>query len=302
MENIVAEVQATKAIGFKEKLAAYFELTKPRIAFLLVLTSAAGFFLGSDKGFNWALFFNAMLGITLLSFGVATLNQFIERNIDRLMERTAKRPLPTGRLTATEALVFGVSLCAVSEVYLAFLVNGLTAILGLAVIIGYVLLYTPLKTRTSASTAIGAFPGAIPPLIGFTAAAGHISIGSWVLFAMLFFWQFPHFLAIAWMYREQYAKAGILMLPVVEPSGKITARQIVIFTILLIFASVAPFFLHLAGLIYLVGATILGVWFLVASIKAAREKTVLQARKLLMVSVLYLPLIFALLVIDHIVL
>ena len=143
MENIVAEIQATRAAGFKEKLAAYSELTKPRIAFLLVLTAAAGFYLGSDKGFNWILFFNSMLGISLLAFGVATLNQFIERNIDGLMERTARRPLPTGRLTAAEALIFGVSLCAVAEVYLAFLVNGLTAVLGLAVIIGYVFLYTP---------------------------------------------------------------------------------------------------------------------------------------------------------------
>ncbi|MGI8494421.1 MAG: heme o synthase, partial [Pyrinomonadaceae bacterium] len=269
MENVAAEIQATKAVKFKEKLAAYSELTKPRIAFLLVLTAAAGFYLGSDKGFNWLLFFNSMLGITLLSFGVATLNQYIERNIDKLMERTANRPLPSGRLSPTEALVFGAALCVIAEVHLAFFANGLTAILGLAVIVGYVFLYTPLKTRTSASTAIGAFPGAIPPLIGFTAAAGNITLGAWVLFAILFFWQFPHFLAIAWMYREQYAKAGILMLPVVEPEGKITARQIVIFTVILLPISVAPFFLQIAGFIYLIGAVILGGWFLHASIKAA---------------------------------
>lgn len=299
MENIVAEIQADKSISAKDKLAAYFELTKPRIAFLLVLTAAAGFYLGSDAGFDWKLFFNSMLGITMLSFGVATLNQFIERDIDTLMERTRNRPLPTGKLTATEALIFGIVLCVGAEIYLLTLVNGLTALLGIAVIIGYVLLYTPLKTKTSASTAVGAFPGAIPPLIGYTAAAGHITLDAWVLFAMLFFWQFPHFLAIAWMYREQYAKAGILMLPVVEPAGIITARQIVIFTLLLLLVSVAPFFLNLAGLIYLTGAVLLGAWFLYASIKAARAKTVAQARKLLFVSVLYLPLIFGLLVFDH---
>jgi protoheme IX farnesyltransferase len=202
-------------------------------------------------------------------------------------------------LSAGEAFVFGIGLCLVAEIYLAFLVNGLTALLGLAVFIGYVLLYTPLKTRTSASTAIGAFPGAIPPLIGFTAAAGQFTIEAWILFAMLFLWQFPHFLAIAWMYREQYAKAGILMLPVVEPEGKITARQIVIFTLILLPVSLAPFFLNFAGLFYLVGAVVLGGWFLYESIKTARAKTIPQARRLLLFSVIYLPLIFALLVFDH---
>jgi protoheme IX farnesyltransferase len=299
MENIAADIQATKAIGVKEKLSAYYELTKPRIAFMLVLTSAAGFYLGSGTVFNWALFINSLIGIAMLAFGVATLNQYIERNIDGLMERTANRPLPSGRLSAVEALVFGIVLCVVAEIYLAFLVNGITAILGLAVIIGYVFLYTPLKTRTSASTAIGAFPGAIPPLIGFTAASGIITLESWILFAILFLWQFPHFLAIAWMYRHQYAKAGILMLPVVEPEGKITARQIVIFSILLLLVSLAPFFLNFAGFIYLAGAVLLGGWFLYASIQAARQKTDLQARKLLLVSIFYLPLIFALLVFDH---
>lgn len=299
MEVITADIQATKAIGLREKLAAYFELTKPRIAFMLVLTSAAGFYLGSDKGFDLIVFTNAMIGITLLAFGVATLNQVWERKTDALMERTATRPLPTQKLTTVEALIFGISLCAVAEIYLTFLVNNLTAILGLIVIIGYVLLYTPLKTRTSASTAIGAIPGALPPLMGYTASANEITLGAWTLFALLFLWQFPHFLAIAWMYKEQYAKAGILMLPVVEPEGKITARQIVIFTVLLLPVSLAPFFIGMAGWIYLIGASVLGIWFLTASIKAARAKTVEQARKLLMVSVLYLPIIFALMVFDH---
>ena len=305
MENIIAEIQPSKEISVREKILAYSELTKPRIAFLLVLIAAAGFYLGSDHGFDWILFVNAMLGITFLAFGSATLNQFIERNIDGLMERTANRPLPAGKLSGSEALAFGILLCLGAEIYLAFFVNWLTAVLGLVVIVGYVLLYTPLKTRTSASTAIGALPGALPPLMGFTAAADHISLGAWVMFAMLFLWQFPHFLAIAWMYREQYAKAGILMLPVVEPAGKITARQIVIFTVLLIPVSLAPFFIRdaagnqMAGWFYLSGAIILGSWFLYASIQAARTKTIPQARKLLLVSVLYLPLIFALLVFDH---
>jgi protoheme IX farnesyltransferase len=279
---------------------AYIELTKPRIAFLLVLTSAAGFYLGANKGFDAILLVNSMIGILLLAFGVATLNQVWEKDLDALMERTAQRPLPTQKVSPTEALVFGISMCVVGEIYLTFLVNGLTAVLGLMVIVGYVLLYTPLKTKTSASTAIGAFPGALPPLMGWTAATGEITLGAWILFAMLFLWQFPHFLAIAWMYRAQYAKAGILMLPVVEPEGKITARQIVTFTVLLLPVSLAPFFIGLAGLIYLIGASVLGIWFLSASISAARSKTNDKARKLLLVSVIYLPLIFLLMVFDKI--
>ena len=165
----------------RERVAAFVELTKPRIAFMLVLTSAAGFYLGTKGSFDSAFFVNAMIGILLLAFGVATLNQYIERDTDALMDRTAKRPLPTQRVTPTEALIFGILQCAVSEVYLYFLVNPLTAVLGLTVIVGYVLLYTPLKTRTSASTAIGAIPGAMPPLMGWTAAANEITLGAWVV-------------------------------------------------------------------------------------------------------------------------
>ncbi len=166
-------------------------------------------------------------------------------------------------------------------------------------IIGYVFMYTPLKTRTSASTAIGALPGAMPPLMGWTSASNEITLGAWALFAMLFLWQFPHFLAIAWMYRDEYAKAGIKMLPVVEPSGRLTARQIVLFTIMLVPVSLAPFFIGFAGPLFLAGAVILGVWFLIESIRAAHAKTALRARRLLLVSVLYLPLILALAVLDH---
>jgi heme o synthase len=294
-ENI-AEIQTNSV---SEKLAAYFELTKPRIAFMLVLTSAAGFYLGS-KSFDWMLFANSMFAITLLAFGVATLNQYIERDIDKLMTRTENRPLPSGRLSALEALIFGSVLCIVSEIYLYFAVNPLTALLGLAVIVGYVFLYTPLKTRTSLSTAIGAIPGALPPLLGFTAASNEITLGAWVTFAILFVWQFPHFLAIAWMYREQYAKAGILMLPVIEPEGKITARQIVAFAVILLPISISAYFINLAGVIYLIGAIILGFWFLYESVKMARLKTDAQARKLLRVSVIYLPLIYLLLALNHV--
>jgi protoheme IX farnesyltransferase len=299
MDIITAEIEETKALGLREKLAAYVELTKPRIAFMLVLTSAAGFYLGSSQGFNFTLFTNAMIGIALLAFGVATLNQYIERKTDALMDRTAKRPLPTNKISPNEALIFGITQCAAAELYLLFLVNALTAGLGLIVIVGYVLLYTPLKTRTSASTAIGALPGAMPPLMGWTSAADSINLGAWTLFALLFLWQFPHFLAIASMYKEQYAKAGIKMLPTLEKDGKITARQILMFTILMIPVSLAPFFIGMSGVYYLAGASLLGIWFLWTSIQAARFKTVERSRRLLLVSVLYLPIIFALMVFNH---
>lgn len=299
MDIATAEIQESQPVGIRERIAAFFELTKPRIAFMLVLTSAAGFYLGSSGEFQPILFINSMIGITLLAFGVATLNQYIERDSDRLMERTQRRPLPSGKVTAAEALIFGLLQCAIAEAYLLFLVNGLTAILGLTVIIGYVLMYTPMKSRTSASTAVGAIPGAMPPLMGWTAAANEITVPAIVLFVMLFLWQFPHFLAIAWMYREQYAKAGIKMLPVVEPSGRLTARQMVIFAALLLPVSIAPYFLGTAGVVYLVGAVVLGLWFLYASVRTAIAKTDDSARRLLLVSVIYLPLVFGLLVFDH---
>ena len=299
METVTVELQDAKAINTREKLSAFFELTKPRIAFMLVLTSAAGFYLGSKGSFDFVLFINAMVGIALLAFGVATLNQFIERRTDALMERTARRPLPTRKVSPAEALIFGILLCVSAEIYLAFLVNVLTAVLGLVVVVGYVFLYTPLKTKTSVSTAVGAIPGAMPPLMGWTSAADEITLGAWALFALLFLWQFPHFLAIAWMYREQYAKAGILMLPVVEKEGKLTAQQIVVFTVFLLPVSLAPFFLGLSGWVYLIGAALLGIWFLSASIAAARSKSNEKARKLLLVSVLYLPILFALMVFNH---
>ncbi|MEP6847578.1 MAG: heme o synthase [Acidobacteriota bacterium] len=299
MDAVTVGLEKPKDLSISEKASAFVELTKPRIAFMLVLTSAAGFYLGSPGPFEAALFLNSMAAIAMLAFGVATLNQYIERRTDILMDRTATRPLPTEKLSATEALVFGLALCIGSEIYLFFAVNGLTAILGLVVIAGYVLLYTPLKTRTSASTAIGAIPGAMPPLMGWTAAANDITLGAWALFVTQFLWQFPHFLAIAWMYREQYAKAGILMLPVVDPSGRLTARQIVLFTVMLVPVSLAPFFLHFAGVVYLIGASILGLGFLWMSISAARAKTNEKARSLLLASVIYLPILFLLLVLDH---
>lgn len=299
MEVVPNEFDSS-GIGLKDRFSAYVELTKPRIAFMLVLTAAAGFYLGTAGSFNWTLFFHSMVGITILAFGVATLNQYLEKETDALMDRTAKRPLPSNKLTSREALYFGILQCVVAEVYLLYLVNGLTAALGTTVIAGYVLLYTPLKTRTTACTAIGAIPGAMPPLMGWTAASGNVSIGALIVFAILFLWQFPHFLAIACMYRDEYAKAGIKMLPAVEASGNITASQIVIFTVLLLPISLGPFFIGLSGVYYLGASVLLGLWFLRASIIAARSRSVEDSRKLMFVSVLYLPLLFAVMVLNKI--
>lgn len=298
MDTVTVQLDGEKSVGIREKVAAYVELTKPRIAVLLVLTSAAGFYLASTGPFDTVLFASSMVAISLLAFGVATLNQVWERDLDRLMKRTATRPLPTGKVTKNEALAFGIAQCVLAEIYLFVAVNPLTAFLGAVVIVGYVLVYTPLKTRTSASTAIGALPGALPPLMGWTAAANEISIAGWAIFAMQFLWQFPHFMAIAWMYREEYAKAGILMLPVVEPDGRLTARQMVLFSMMLLPVSLAPFFFGVSGYVFLGGACVLGVWMLWTSVSAARSKTNEAARKLLLVSVLYLPILFVLMVAD----
>lgn len=299
MESFTANIEEVRAANLRERALAYLELTKPRIAILLVLSSAAGFYMASSTGFEPLLFVHAMVSITLLAFGVSTLNQYIERQIDPLMERTAERPLPTGRVTPNEALVFGVVQCILAEVYLLIAVNALTALLGLVVIVGYVFLYTPMKTRTSLSTVVGAIPGAMPPLMGWTAASNKITVVAWALFATQFLWQFPHFLSIAWLYRKQYADAGIKMLPVVEPSGKLTGRQIVLFSIMLLPVSLAPFFFQVSGILFLSGAIILGLWFIWASVRAALTRSDEMAKKLLLVSVIYLPLLFLLMVIDR---
>ena len=295
--NTAAE--AVAPLSAKARSAAYIELTKPRITFLIVLTSAAGFCLGSRGAVNYLTFMHAMIGISLLSSGIATLNQFMERDLDGLMRRTENRPLPSGRLAPFEALWFGIALTLSAELYLALSVNVLTAALGLTVIAGYLFLYTPLKTRTSLSTAVGAVPGAMPPLIGWAAARGEIDVAAWVLFAILFLWQFPHFLAIAWMYREDYGRAGIRMLPVVEPDGRVTGQQIILYSLMLVPVSLLPAFLGISGRFYLIAALILGLLFLASSIRAALSKSNQHARQLLLASVLYLPLLFGVMVLNR---
>jgi protoheme IX farnesyltransferase len=295
----VAGSECVPEAGARERLRLYLELTKPRITFLIVLTSAAGFCLGARGTISYLLMAHAMFGIALLSSGIATLNQYMERDLDGLMRRTAMRPLPSGKLQPVEALIFGVLLTLGAEIYLALMVNPLTALCGVTVIIGYLFLYTPLKTRTTLSTVVGAFPGAMPPLMGWTAATGEVTAGAWVLFAILFLWQFPHFLAIAWMYREDYGRAGIVMLPVVEPEGRITGQQIVAYTLLLVPISLLPTVMGISGQVYFYGAIALGLLFLYSSVRAAFSRSRQEARRLLLASVIYLPLLFVLMVLNR---
>jgi heme o synthase len=300
----VAVESPPRALGFNKRLAAYFELTKPRITSLVVLSALAGFALGSPSSIDWAALLHTALGVALLSAGVNALNQYWERDLDALMRRTKLRPLPAGKLPPRGALAFGVAVSLIAEAYLAWFLNPLTAFWGLAALASYLFLYTPLKTRTHWCTFIGAFPGALPPLLGWAAARNEVGVEAATLFGIMFLWQFPHFHAIATMCREDYARAGIRMLPVIEPDGKRTARQIVGYTIALIPVSLLPAFLHISGLhfsgwIYLAGAVVLGGWFLHAGVAAAKESTSEQSRRLLKVSVIYLPLLLILMVLNR---
>ncbi len=298
-QMITEEPLAVEKMSLAEILRAYVDLTKPRITFMVMLMTMAGFCLASDGAIDWLKLLQLSFGVVLLSSGISTLNQWMERDLDALMLRTQERPLPSGKLTATQALLFGTTLTIFATLYLAILINPLTAILGAATALSYLFLYTPLKTRTPLSTAWGALPGAMPPLVGWAAARGNLSLASLAPFAIMFLWQFPHFLAIAWMYREDYERAGIKMLPVVEPNGKATSRQIVIFTLLLLPVSLLPTLLGTSGNVYFVGAIVLGLGFLYFSIRAAVSKTKWQARYLLLASVIYLPVLFALMVFNR---
>lgn len=286
------------AVTISEKAGAFLELTKPRITFMVVLSALAGFCLASPGQISWLRFLHFALGVSLLSSGTSALNQFIERKSDKLMRRTMRRPLPAGKLTPAAALTFGVLTAALGEAYLALVVNPLTAWLGLAALVSYVLMYTPLKQRTTLCTAIGAFPGALPPLLGWAAASNELALGGCVMFAILFLWQFPHFHAIAMMYAEDYARAGIKMLPVVETDLKSTSFQIIGYAALLMPVSFLPFFLGMAGWVYLLAAIVLGTGFLYVSINTACTKTKSDARMLLKTSVIYLPLLYIIMVLN----
>ena len=281
----------------------YLELTKPRITWLILMSTAVGYYFGIKHHWgsiaDWVLLLHTMLGTALIASGTAALNQWFERESDGLMRRTAGRPLPMGRMTPARAMWFGIVLAAAGFVELAWGVNLLTGLLGALTMGAYLFVYTPLKQRSHLSTVVGAIPGALPPLMGYAASFGSLNGEALTLFLILFVWQFPHFLAIAWMYREDYARAGIRMLPVVEPDGSSTARQIVLYASTLIPISILPVVFGMSGKIYLFGALALGVWFLYTGVRVAFDRTNARARSVLLASVIYLPLIYVLMVFDR---
>jgi len=284
-----------------DKPWAYVVLTKPDVTFLVVITTVAGFYLGSTGAMNWALLLNTVLATMLVAGGTAALNQYIEREMDAVMRRTAARPLPSGILRPRDVLVFGVGTILIGALWLAVAVNVLSSLVALATSLLYLGLYTPLKTRTPLSTAVGAIPGALPPLIGWAAARGSLGLGGWVLVAILFFWQFPHFMAIAWMYREDYARAGIRMLPVVDRSGDSTFRQIVCTSAILVWVSALPSVVGMAGKLYFFGALVLGMLLLQVGLWANRSRTNARAKWLMHATVAHIPLLLAWLILDKLV-
>jgi heme o synthase len=283
----------------RSRLNDYVELTKPRITWLILMSTAVGFYFGHTGHWTFWPMLHALIGTGLIASGTAALNQWYEREADVKMRRTNGRPLPSGRIRPRNAFWFGVALEVTGTIELWYGVNPLTAWLGIVTIVLYLCAYTPLKQKTWWSTTVGAIPGAMPPLIGYAAAANTLTPAAWALYAILLIWQFPHFYAIAWMYREDYSRAGIKMLPVVEPDGHSTARQIVIYAVLLIPVSLLPMWLGMAGGIYAVGALAMGLAFLYSGVRVSLDRTRLRARHVLLASVIYLPVLYILMVVNR---
>jgi heme o synthase len=267
----------------------------------VLITTVAAFYLGSRGPLDWQLLLHTLGGTLLVAGGTAALNQFIERGMDSVMRRTAARPLPSGTLQPLEVLIFGVATIALGAAWLLLAVNWLAALVAVITSILYLGLYTPLKTRTTLSTAVGAIPGALPPLIGWAAARGSLSLGGWVLVAILFFWQFPHFMAIAWMYREDYARAGIQMLPVVDKRGDATFRQIIMASAILVWVSALPSVIGMAGIRYFFGALVLGMILLQVGLWANRSRTNSRAKWLMHATVAHIPILLGWLVLDRLI-
>ena len=278
--------------------ALFLALTKPDVSFLVVMTTAAGYALGTQGPLDWLRMAHTVFGTTLIAAGTSALNHYIERDTDALMRRTASRPLPSGQLQPREALLFGATLLAIGTVYLALASGALATLLGILTSAAYLCVYTPLKRKTTLATFVGAFPGAVPPLIGWVAARGTITVDAWILFAVLFLWQFPHFDAISWVYREDYRRAGILMLPVVDPEGKRTFREILVTAALLVPVSLLPAVTGLAGAHYFFGALVLGIMLVEVCLWTAAAKSNIRAKWLMHATVLHLPLLLGLLIYD----
>ena len=290
----------TTEMTLASRASAYVALTKPDVSFLVLMTTAAGYYMGARGAIDWLRLVQTVFATLLIAAGTATLNHYIERDSDRFMRRTASRPLPSGQLQPREALWFGLILCIAGAIDLYFTAGFLASGLGVLTCLSYLLAYTPLKKRTVWATTVGAFPGAIPPMIGWVAATGTLDRGAWLLFAILFLWQFPHFYAIAWMYREDYARAGILMLPVVDREGTRTFRQIILTAVALVGVSLLPAVMGLAGVLYFFGALVVSTALVQVCLWASSSRTNVRAKWLMHATVLHIPLLLGLMAYDKI--
>jgi protoheme IX farnesyltransferase len=294
-----ATVDRHPVAGTRSRALDFVTLTKPRLNLLVLVTTLGGLYLASPGGVRTSLLVHTLLGTALVAGGAAALNQVWERETDRLMRRTSGRPVPQGRLGAHEGTWFGVVLTSIGLIELTFGANSTAAAVALMTSASYVLVYTPLKTRTSLATLVGAVPGALPPVIGWAAATGDVTLPALVLFGIVFFWQMPHFLAIAWMYRDDYARAGIPLLPVLEPDGRRTGQQALLYAAALWPVSLLPALVGLADGTFLVIATVLGIVFIALAALFARERSMVSARRLFLFSITYLPLLWGALVADR---
>ena len=294
-----SDANAVPLSGTRSRAADFSALAKPRLNLLVVASTFAGYAMAGGDMSQVLRVVCALAGTGLVAGGASGLNQIIERVSDGLMRRTRLRPIPDGRLQAREALLFSVALAATGLLTLALGVNPLSAVVALATLVSYVVVYTPLKKQTSFATVIGAIPGALPPVIGWAAARNELSQGAWLLFGIVFLWQLPHFLAIAWIYREDYARAGFPMLPVIEPDGRSTARQAVIYSAALMPLSLAPTLVGLTGPAYFVGALALNAIFLALAVKFGWSRGIPDARRLFFGSIIYLPLLWILMIVDR---
>jgi protoheme IX farnesyltransferase len=287
------------AASTSRRFADFLALTKPRLNFLVVVTAAVGYYLGAGSGVEIAKLVEAVIGVALVAGGAAGLNQIYERETDSLMWRTRMRPLAAQRITTTEAMIFSLALSIIGLAVVAATSNLLAAFLTLLTLISYNVVYTPMKRRSRLATLVGAVPGALPPMIGWVAARGALTPEAWALFAIVFVWQIPHFMAIAWLYREDFGRAGFPLLPVIEPDGKSTGRHAVLFALALVPVSLAPYFLRMSGPVYALGALLGGLALLVLAVSFAMRRTDERAKRLFLGSITYLPLLWAMLIADR---
>jgi len=298
--SLSSETASVAALSATRRAVDFFELTKPRIVLMVLITAFVGYYAGSGRVPDYLQLLQTLIGTALAAGGTLTLNQFIERDVDAKMERTRRRPLPDGRVLPQDALWFGLLLTSLGLGYLAAAVNLLSAGVAGAITLSYLLIYTPMKRLSLLCVPVGAVPGALPPVIGWVAARGELSVDAWVLFAIMFLWQIPHTLAIAYLYQADFARAGIQFLPVIEPDGESTHRQILIHCAALLVVSLLPTLIGLAGASYFVAAFLLGAGFIASGIKLAMAPTRSGARRLLFASLIYLPALLLVMALDRV--